>query len=181
MNGRNADGVSAYKAQTTEAVGAAARVSELFAAESLSLLGYFLRRVDNRDDAADLVGETALVLWRRCADLPDDPEQARMWMYGIARRALSTHRRGKGRRLALADRLRRELASVEVEEATDSRVDDLRAEVGRLSARDQELIGLLHWEGFSIGQAATMIGISAGAAQMRYQRARTRLRSILGD
>ena len=153
------------------------QVSALFDAESASLLGYFIRRVENREDAADLVAETALALWRRAADLPETSERARMWMYGIARRVLATHRRGAIRRTALADRLREEVsASVE---SPAPELDEVRDAVRSLPAKEQELIGLVHWEGFTVTEAAEVIGIRAGTAQMRYSRARKRLRSAL--
>jgi RNA polymerase sigma-70 factor, ECF subfamily len=164
---------------TAATVSAASRVSVLFETEAVGLLGYFLRRVDDRDDAADLVGETALTLWRRADSIPADPQQARMWMYGVARRTLATHRRGQGRRLALTERLREELA-VDIP-TPDPRVDDVRAAVRALPPRERELIGLVHWEGFTVTQAAAIMGTRAGAAQMRYQRARARLRAALGD
>lgn len=164
-------------ARPTVTMSSASRVTALFEAEAVSLLGYFLRRVDNRDDAADLVGETAATLWRRCDSVPNDPEQARMWMYGVARRTLATHRRGHGRRLALADRLREELAVIAP--PPDPRVEEVRAAVRALPQRERDIVGLVHWEGFTVTQAANILGIRAGAAQMRYHRARTRLRSVL--
>ncbi|MGB4779584.1 RNA polymerase sigma factor [Microbacterium sp.] len=53
-------------------------------AASPDILAYLQRRV-GLDDAPDLLGETMVVAWRRAGDLPDDPERARMWLFGIAR------------------------------------------------------------------------------------------------
>lgn len=156
---------------------ASARVSAAFDAEAVTLLGYFLRRVDDREDAADLVGETAMIVWRRADDLPHQPDEARMWMYGVARRVLATYRRGRRRKLALADRLRDELAVDRT--PADPRADDVVEAVRALPSREREIVGLVHWEGFTITQAAAVLGIRPGAAQMRYQRARTRLRQAL--
>ena len=155
-------------------------VSELFATESGALLRYFLRRTEIREDAADLVGDTALALWRRADDLPGDPERARMWLYGIARHTLSTHRRGAIRRSALADRLRDELAASPAFEVRDAALDEVRDAVRGLRRRDQEVVLLVHWEGFTVTQAAAILGIRTGTAQMRYSRARARLRAALG-
>ncbi|WP_241982916.1 sigma factor-like helix-turn-helix DNA-binding protein [Cryobacterium sp. TMT1-2-1] len=49
-----------------------------------------------------------------------------------------------------------------------------------LSPRDQELVTLVVWEGPTIAQAATVLGIRADAARARYSRARRTLRSHLG-
>lgn len=141
------------------------------------MLLYFLRRVESREDAADLLGETLLVLWRRSDRVPDDAEQARMWLYGIARRVLATHRRGRGRGLALVDRLRDELAAHAPE--PDEVTERVRAAVRSLPEKDRELIGLVHWDGFTLAEAAAIVGVRAGATRMRYQRARDRLRALL--
>src|SRR6478735_1271836 len=74
-------------------------------ASASDLLAYLSRRVGT-DDAADLLGEAMVIAWRRSADVPDDPERARMWLFGVARGTLPNHARGQRRRWALADRIR---------------------------------------------------------------------------
>jgi RNA polymerase sigma-70 factor (ECF subfamily) len=75
-----------------------------FAETERELLTYVLRRVDRAEDAADVVAETFLVAWRRLDKVPAGDE-ARLWLYGVARRQLANQRRGQLRRLRLADRL----------------------------------------------------------------------------
>jgi DNA-directed RNA polymerase specialized sigma24 family protein len=70
------------------------RFEELYAAHHASLLGYALRRTANTDDAADVLAETFLAAWRRLDDVPPGP-QARLWLYGTARRVLANQRRGE--------------------------------------------------------------------------------------
>jgi RNA polymerase sigma-70 factor (ECF subfamily) len=53
------------------------------------LLAYFSRRVTPVEDAADLLADTLMAVWRRVADLPADGTGARMWMFGVARRVCS--------------------------------------------------------------------------------------------
>ena len=77
--------------------------------EAPDLLAYLVRRTAHPDDAADLLAEVLVVVWRRVAVMPGQEEAARMWLFGIARKVLATHRRGLHRRSALADRLREEL------------------------------------------------------------------------
>ncbi len=48
-----------------------------------------LRRTDNPDDAADVIGEVFLTAWRRLEDMPAG-EHARLWLYGVARRCWPT-------------------------------------------------------------------------------------------
>lgn len=155
----------------------AVRIGALAEREAPTLLKYFVRRVVVREDAADLLGETLLTLWRRAVDVPVTDEAARMWLFGVARRVLATHRRGRHRRCALAERLRAELA---VTGATgDPVAEHVRAAVRALPERDRELVGLIHWEGFGPAEAAAILGIRPGTARMRYQRARERLATAL--
>src|SRR5690554_1101728 len=80
------------------------------------LLGYALRRVEVPEDAADVVSETFLVAWRRIRDLPEGDE-ARLWLYGVARRILANHYRSQSRREQLGERLRAELSTLTADHA----------------------------------------------------------------
>jgi RNA polymerase sigma-70 factor (ECF subfamily) len=81
------------------------RFEAVYAANHVSILGYALRRTTSPDDAADILAETFLTAWRRLDELPSGDE-ARLWLYGVARRVLANFYRGERRRSALADRLR---------------------------------------------------------------------------
>jgi RNA polymerase sigma-70 factor (ECF subfamily) len=151
----------------------ASRVALLVEREAASLLAYFERRIDIREDAADLLGDTLLVLWRRVAAVPSADEDARRWLFGVARKVLSGYRRGRLRRGALAERLRGELSVASSE--SDPVAESVRVAVRALPERDRELVGLIHWEGFGLHEVAQILGISAGTARMRYMRARARL------
>ncbi|KGJ75672.1 hypothetical protein GY21_09485 [Cryobacterium roopkundense] len=48
-----------------------------------------------------------------------------------------------------------------------------------LSARDQELVTRLAWEGISIAEAGSALGIRPDAARARYSRARRNFRTRL--
>ncbi|MBF4599295.1 RNA polymerase sigma factor [Frigoribacterium sp. VKM Ac-1396] len=148
---------------------------------SRDLLGYFLRRVRSAEDAADLLGETQLVVWRRVDQLPGEPLEARLWMFGIARRVLSTYRRAGARRVALADRLRQEIEvrGPVAQPASDG--EELRALLLTLSYLDQEIIRLVHWEGFSLAEVATILDKRPGTVRSRYSRARMSLRQAIDD
>lgn len=142
-----------------------------------ALLGYFARRVPEPADAADLVGETFLVLWRRTHDVPDDPDAARMWAFGVARRVLSTYHRTGARRSALTARLRAELEVTARATHADPQVAALRDALDRLDPLDRELVRLVHWDGFTLAEAARLLGKRPGTVRSRYHRARQRLRA----
>ena len=85
------------------------------------LLSYLERRVADRADAADLLAETFLIAWRRVDAIPADDQEARMWLYGVARNVLANPRRGVRRSSEMAGRLRVEVERVaRLQDATSS-------------------------------------------------------------
>ncbi len=147
---------------------------------SADLLAYFVRRVASREDAADLYGETMLTAWKKIDRMPDEPERKRMWLFVIAAHTLSNHRRASQRRLDLTDRLRDLLARDET--ASDSQgTYAVRDAVLRLHDAQRELVMLIHWDGFTIVDAAEILGLNPSTARSRYAAARTTLREALVD
>jgi len=154
-------------------------VTAIVEREAIALLDYFLRRVESHEDAADLLGETLLVVWRRERSLPGDPVDARMWMFGIARKVLLTQRRTIRRRRALSDRLAFELASLP--EPVDATMhDDLRQLLRtHLDEIDREIVRLVYWEGFSLVEVATVMSMRPSTVRSRHRRAHEKLRNAL--
>lgn len=149
--------------------------SEELASVLPELTAYAVRRCPDADDAADVVAEVLLVLWRRRARLPDSPDGRRAFAFGIARRVLGTHRRTRRRREALVARV----ATV-LPRASSAQPDlDLRRALDRLRSIDRELVLLVAWDGYGVAEAGDLLGLSAVAARARYSRARRRLRDEL--
>ncbi|MGY1622378.1 RNA polymerase sigma factor [Geodermatophilus sp. SYSU D00965] len=157
---------------------------EVYRSCGTAVLGYALRRAASREDALDVVAETFATAWRRRADLPADPEEARPWLFGIARLCLANAARSTSR----AGRLGARLAEAFVETAvpdpatlSEHRAENrqVRAALGRLAPEDRELLTLIAWEGLTPSQAAAALGLTAGTARVRLHRARTRLRALL--
>lgn len=141
------------------------------------LLAYFERRLNTRDDAADLLAETMLQAWRRSDVMPEEAERRRMWLFTIAANVLANHRRSARRRVALANRLRQHLTTaIAPDHAEASAVRDA---VLQLHAAQRELVMLIHWDGFSIVEAAEILGLNASTARSRYSAARDELRQAL--
>ena len=149
------------------------RFEEIYAANHGAVLGYVLRRMDGSDDAADVIAETFLTAWRRLDDLPGGGE-ARLWLYGVARRVLANHHRGERRRTALADRLRADLAAGCRPPEYAGELAEIAAAFRGLPAADRELLALAAWEGLDTGQIATVLGCSRNAVRIRRHRARRR-------
>ena len=142
------------------------------------LLSFFARRVYPPDDSADLVAETMVVLWRRRSAVPLDRDAARAWAFGVARGVLRNYRRSGARRLALADAIREQLATVRPDAPGQDGME-LAAALSTLRDADRELVLLVAWEGLTLELAAVVLGITAPSARARYSRARAKLREAL--
>jgi RNA polymerase sigma-70 factor (ECF subfamily) len=141
------------------------------------LLAYFERRVQPREDAADLLGEVMIQAWRRVDAVPSDLEHRRMWLFTIAHNVLFNHVRTNRRRSALTERIRQQLADEPTHD--HSEVAALRDVVRRLPEGQRELVMLIHWDGFSIREAAELLGLNPSTARSRYAAAREALQRAL--
>ncbi|HEX8753841.1 MAG TPA: sigma-70 family RNA polymerase sigma factor [Solirubrobacterales bacterium] len=155
------------------------RFGQLYREQGRAVLAYALRRVDGREDAADVVAETFLVAWRRLGEVPLG-DGARLWLYAVARRVIANLHRAERRRTRLGERLaeslRAELATRPAPAGEAAEV--LRAMAG-LGEEDRELLLLVSWEELTPSQAARVLDISALAARSRLHRARRRLRALM--
>jgi RNA polymerase sigma-70 factor (ECF subfamily) len=148
------------------------------------ICGYVLRRVSSPEDAAEVVAESFLTLWRRFDDAPTG-DALRPWTYGVARRVLGNHRRGERRRGALTERLAADFARIAGR--LPDPADDIAARsqfrdaMAQLSEADQELLRLVAWEGLGNDELAVALGVRTGTARLRLHRARRRLQAALGD
>ncbi|MEU6724600.1 sigma-70 family RNA polymerase sigma factor [Nonomuraea wenchangensis] len=150
------------------------RFVEIYESAYEPILGYVLRRCQHPEDAADVVAETFTTAWRRIEELPEGDE-ARLWLYGVARRALANHRRGEQRHEQRTAALRERLAA---SPALARPPEDEMSQMGRvfrgLPDDDRELLSLVAWEALDHGQIARMLGISRNAVRIRLYRARKR-------
>jgi RNA polymerase sigma-70 factor (ECF subfamily) len=174
------------------------RFELLYAKYAPAVKAYVLRRAED-STADDVVAEVFVVCWRRFEEVPVDPLP---WLLGVARRVLSTQRRGERRRGALHDRLVQTAgdssfkapddfaaepvggsigATAQSEDGTLAGVADaaLAEALARLSESDRELLLLIAWDGLSPAEAATVLGIKPATARVRLLRARRRLTHAL--
>lgn len=158
---------------------AADRFRAAYGATYPDLLRFVSRRV-HPSHAEDVVADVFLVAWRRVDDLPDELDNQRAWIYGIARRTLLTQYRSDRRHEALAVRV------AEQRPASDEAAPDLVAARldlarvwGRLTATDQEAIAVTAWDGLDGPAAARVLGITPVAYRLRLSRARRTLRRLL--
>jgi RNA polymerase sigma-70 factor (ECF subfamily) len=141
----------------------------------------FVQRRAHPDHSEDVVADTFLVAWRRIDELPERHEDARAWLFGIARNTILNDRRGVERRRVLGVRLREVSAGTPGDLDADlvvRRVDLARA-WGRLPEIHQEALSLHVFEELKAPQAAAVLGISPVAFRLRLSRARRALRRHL--
>lgn len=151
------------------------RFEVIYVANYADILSYVRRRTDSHEDAADTLAETFATAWRRLDDIPEGRD-ARLWLFGVARRVLANGRRAESRRSELVERLGHQLALWAAESAEPG--DHLRGmqeAFAWLSPGDREILALAGWEGLSSDEIATVLGCSRGNARLRLHRARKRL------
>jgi RNA polymerase sigma-70 factor (ECF subfamily) len=128
-----------------------------------------------RDDAADVVAETFLQAWRRLEQAPEGGA-VRLWLYGIARKVLANHLRGKRRYQRLGIRLA-EAATADAARFDVTSPDgsgSVAAAFGRLRPDDQNILALVAVEGLTPKEMADVLRCSATAVRVRLHRARGR-------
>lgn len=142
----------------------------LFARHATAVHRYLLRRGAG-DDAEDLAADVLTVAWRRRDEVPDGMELA--WLYRTAGYVLANHRR-KGRPVPVAELPDEpDPSDPAVLAVRDERVREV---LGRLGARDRQVLLLTAWEGLGGDDLAVVLGISRGGADAALSRARSRLR-----
>ena len=146
------------------------RFEGLYTRHAPAVKAYALRRADAAS-ADDVVAEVFVVCWRRFDDVPAD---ALPWLLGVARRVLSTQRRGQRRRAALSEQLAR-VAPVAHERGDGH----LAGALASLGDGDRELLLLIAWEGLTPARAAAALGCKPSTARVRLMRARRRLSAAL--
>ena len=150
-----------------------------------------LARVRERQAVDDVMQEVALAAVRQAAPLADAAKVA-PWLYRLAVRQALLYRRKCGRRRRLQEGYenRQERhhdnghAGHSVLEPlgwllADERQALVRQALGRIAARDREILFLKYTENWNYGQIASHLGVSHSAIEARLHRARQRLREQL--
>lgn len=152
------------------------RFERLYADHFDSVAGYLLARTD-RESAADALARTFEIVWRRLADVPDEPLP---WLLGVARRVLAEQRRATGRRDALIDRIAESVIESTGDHASTLAERELLLDAMRgLSVIQREALLLIAWDGLTQREAAAALGCTRAALAVRLHRARSQLRVAL--
>ena len=145
------------------------------AADVYEPLQRYLRRRARPDDAADVLADTLLVVWRRLDEVPHEPLP---WCYGVARRTLANHRRGDDRRLRLVERTAAEPTAPTNDDpqlAVDHADPDLERAIASLSDAEREIVRLWAWERLEPREIADVLDTTPNAVSVALSRAKRKL------
>jgi RNA polymerase sigma-70 factor (ECF subfamily) len=140
----------------------------------------FLARRGGHQVADDLLGEVWLRAFAARAGYDPGHDDARPWLYGIARNVLRAHWRALRQDVRPAAE---EIADPwdEVVDRLDSaaRVREIASAMRGLPRTEREVLLLVAWEQLTPAQAAVVLGVPPGTARSRLHRARAALRAAL--
>lgn len=150
------------------------------------LYHYVVRRL-GPDVAEDLVGDTFLTAFERRHRFDPRYDDARPWLFGIATKLISRHRRAEGARYRALERSPRDVAAEEPADQVTAAMSvvavrpALARALAGLPARDRDVLLLIAWAQLSYDETATALGIPTGTVRSRLNRARRKVRAALGD
>lgn len=160
-------------------------LTRLFALHRDRVFRYAARLVESDADADDVTAAAFFELWRRRQQVTAVEGSVLPWLLVTAGYIARNVRRGTRRWRSVIDRLDR---VVEVHDPTEAVLDRIavsrtETELGRALQRlrpiDLSLLGLTVFEGYSVAEAAVLLGLSPTAARTRLLRARNRVKADL--
>jgi RNA polymerase sigma factor (sigma-70 family) len=155
---------------------------DLFATHRDDLTRFAARRV-GVDAAPDVVSEVFLTAWRRWGAYR--PDEARLWLFAVARLVIANEQRGQRRRDRLGHRAelgvtgdRAVIADLADEVTLAAHIQAL---LERMPAAEQEALRLTEWDQFDHEQAAVVAGCSRATFRVRLHRARRHFARLLAE
>ena len=151
------------------------RFDALFREHVPGIGSYCRWRSRSTDVGDDAVAEVFLIAWRRLDDMPNGNE-ARPWLYAVARRVMANQARAHARRERLSEALSAQPVVARAEE--DPLASLVHEALATLAPRDREVLLLAEWEGLTPAEIARVMHCPAVTARGRLYRARRRFRAV---
>lgn len=143
------------------------------------LMRYFVRR-GAAQDADELTAEVFVIAWKK---FPQELENPRPWLFGVARKVLSNARRNSRRNSSFLSLDELEHTTNEPAVSTHTGAIafhvDLKRAWNSLTESEREVLALTAWEGLTAAEVATALGLRRSTVAMRLARARERLRILI--
>jgi RNA polymerase sigma factor (sigma-70 family) len=137
------------------------------------------------DAADDVTAQTFLTAFRKRDSYDLGRDDARPWLYGIASRWISEHRRVERRHYERLARVPVVRSAEPFEDAAADRVfaqqmrPRLAAVLAALAADERDLLLLAAWTDLSYAEIADALGIAPGTVASRLHRVRVKVRQLL--
>ncbi|MEU6999328.1 RNA polymerase sigma factor [Nonomuraea sp. NPDC046570] len=170
-------------------IGHSTREPELFAVlfdrHADEIFRYAARRL-GPELAEDVTAEVFLVAFRGRARYDRSRADARPWLYGMATRVVSQHRRAERRRTQAMARVPADRPALFDERSADRVTAQqlhprLAKALTRLNASERDLLLLVAWADLTYEEVALALGIPVGTVRSRLHRLRVKARRALGD
>jgi RNA polymerase sigma-70 factor (ECF subfamily) len=163
------------------AAGDARALDDLYAKYGPGVLGFLTTRLDDRQQAEEILQDVMLAAWRHAGDFRGD-SSVKTWLLVIARnRAINAHRRHKPQIVAIDDDF--ELASNDTEPLEHMERNLTGAQVRHalelLPPAHREILTLVFFQQLSGPEVAEVLGINEGTVKSRLHRAKEALRRVL--
>jgi len=154
----------------------------LFDRHSRAVTRYAWALVSDRMDVQEIVQDTFVTAWAKAGSVTIAESSALPWLLVTCRNHALNLRRKKAthRTEALPEGLA-DVAAHEDHALAARRVKWVLAEIDALDDLDRRICELCLIEGRSYAEAAALVGASVGAVSKRLERARTRLRTAVGN
>lgn len=137
--------------------------------------------------ADDIVADVFLIAFRHRSRYDTSQASARPWLYGIATNLISRHRRSEVRmyramaRTGLDPVVEPDADRVANSVSAAAAGQQLATALAQLSTGDRHTLLLVAWADLSYEEVATALDIPIGTVKSRLHRARTKVRTALGN
>jgi RNA polymerase sigma-70 factor, ECF subfamily len=155
---------------------AEAAFEELYRSSRDDVYAYVAGLLRDRSAAEDVTATAFERAYRRAGSFNPSRGTRRAWLFGIARNAALDELRRRRRTTELTSEPIADDAPAEEAAEVAMRRAALREAMGKLSARERELVALKFFAGLSTAEIATVISVGERAAAMRVHRTIEKLR-----
>jgi RNA polymerase sigma-70 factor (ECF subfamily) len=158
-------------------------VRELYERYASSLLGYVSGLVGgDRQRAEDIVQETLLRAWRHPEVLHDETRSPRAWLFTVARNlVIDAHRAQSVRPAEFLDEFVNDAGSTDGGMETALTRFELLDALDGLSTAHRDALVLVFYQGHSMAEAATLLGVPEGTVKSRCHYAMRALRVLFQE
>ncbi|RDV17059.1 RNA polymerase sigma factor SigZ [Pontibacter diazotrophicus] len=158
------------------ATGSCAAVAPVFLAYEAQLRGFVQKRVQDKEEANDILQQLYLKLYKNCEQL-QEVHNLKAWLYQITRNTVYDFFRESSRRQPLGAEA--ELPEEELPEQARHEVEALvEPLINLLPLEYAEPLRMSELEGISQKEIAERLGISYSGAKSRIQRGREKLKQL---